>query len=57
MPLRVKVSGSMGTLTGAEHYAAIRSYIATASRHGLDILDAWSVRQAFPRSGRRLSPP
>jgi transposase len=38
--LRVKVSGSMRTLTGAEHFAAIRSYIATAGRHGIDTLDA-----------------
>jgi transposase len=38
--LRVKVSGSMRTLTGAEHFAAIRSYIATASRQGIDTLNA-----------------
>jgi transposase len=38
--LRVKVSGSMRTLTGAEHFAAIRSYIATATRQGIDTLDA-----------------
>jgi transposase len=34
--LRTKVSGSMRTLTGAEHFAAIRSYTATAVRHGVD---------------------
>jgi transposase len=38
--LRVKVSGSMRTMTGAEHFAAIRSYTATAARQGIDILDA-----------------
>jgi hypothetical protein len=38
--LRVKVSGSMRTMTGAEHFAAIRSYIATAARQGIDTLDA-----------------
>jgi hypothetical protein len=38
--LRIKVSGSMRTLTGAEHFAAIRSYIATATRQGIDTLDA-----------------
>ena len=38
--LRVKVSGSMRTLTGAEHFAAIRSYTATATRHGINTLDA-----------------
>jgi transposase len=38
--LRIKVSGSMRTTTGAEHFAAIRSYIATAARQGIDALDA-----------------
>lgn len=38
--LRAKVSGSMRTLTGAEHFAAIRSYTATATRHGINMLDA-----------------
>jgi transposase len=38
--LRIKVSGSMRTTTGAEHFAAIRSYIATADRQGVDTLDA-----------------
>lgn len=38
--LRIKVSGSMRTLTGAEHFAAIRSYTATAARQGIGMLDA-----------------
>jgi len=38
--LRTKVSGSMRTLTGAEHFAAIRSYTATATRQGIGMLDA-----------------
>jgi transposase len=38
--LRTKVSGCMRTLTGAEHFAAIRSYTATATRNGVDMLDA-----------------
>jgi transposase len=38
--LRIKVSGCMRTLTGAEHFAAIRSYTTTASRQGIGILDA-----------------
>jgi transposase len=38
--LRIKVSGSMRTLTGAEHFAAIRSYTATATRQGVNMLDA-----------------
>lgn len=37
--LRVKVSGSMRTLTGAQHFAAIRSYTATATRQGHGTLD------------------
>lgn len=38
--LRIKVSGCMRTLTGAEHFAAIRSYTATATRQGIGMLDA-----------------
>jgi transposase len=38
--LRIKVSGCMRTLTGAEHFAAIRSYTATAVRNGIGMLDA-----------------
>jgi transposase len=38
--LRIKVSGCMRTLTGAEHFAAIRSYTATAVRNGVGMLDA-----------------
>lgn len=38
--LRVKVSGSMRTMTGAEHFAAIRSYTATGIRQGINMLDA-----------------
>jgi transposase len=38
--LRTKVSGSMRTLTGAQQFAAIRSYTATATRQGIATLDA-----------------
>jgi transposase len=38
--LRIKVSGCMRTLTGAEHFAAIRTYTATATRQGIGMLDA-----------------
>lgn len=38
--LRIKVSGSMRTLTGAEHFAAIRTYTATAVRHGWNAYSA-----------------
>ncbi|MGH8951743.1 MAG: IS66 family transposase [Acidimicrobiia bacterium] len=37
--LRVKVSGCMRTLRGAEEFAAIRSYTATAVRQGQNMLD------------------
>jgi hypothetical protein len=37
---RIKISGSMRTLTGARDFAAIRSYTATAAKHGIGTLDA-----------------
>ena len=33
--LRIKVSGCMRSMTGAETFCAIRSYLATAARHGI----------------------
>ena len=38
--LRIKVSGCMRSMTGAEAFCAIRSYLATAARHGIGRLDA-----------------
>jgi hypothetical protein len=38
--LRIKVSGSMRSLAGAEAFCAIRSYLATATRHGIGWLEA-----------------
>ena len=38
--IRVKVSGCMRTLAGAKEFASIRSYTATATKHGLTMLDA-----------------
>src|ERR1700689_4664965 len=38
--LRIKVSGCMRPMTGAETFCPIRSYLATATRHGIGWLDA-----------------
>jgi transposase len=38
--LRIKVSGCMRSMTGAQEFCAIRSYLHTATRHGLGALDA-----------------
>ena len=37
---RIKVSGCMRSMAGAEEFCAIRSYLHTATRHGLGALDA-----------------
>ena len=38
--LRIKVSGCMRSMTGIEAFCAIRSYLATVTRHGIPWLDA-----------------
>jgi transposase len=38
--LRIKVSGCMRSMHGAETFCAIRPYLATATRHGIGWLDA-----------------
>ncbi len=38
--LRIKVSGCMRSMAGAEVFCAIRSYLATAARHGIGALEA-----------------
>jgi hypothetical protein len=38
--MRQKVSGCLRTLAGAQQFCAIRSYLATAAKHGLNLLDA-----------------
>ena len=43
--LRIKVSGCMRSMAGAEEFCAIRSYLHTATRHGLSALDA--ITRAF----------
>lgn len=43
--LQQKISGCWRTLTGAETFCAVRSYIATARKHDVNILEA--LRDAF----------
>ena len=43
--LQQKISGSWRTLPGAEAFCAVRSYIATAHKHNIGLLDA--LRDAF----------
>jgi transposase len=38
--LRIKVSGCMRSMAGAEEFCALRTYLATAARHGTGALDA-----------------
>ena len=38
--IRQKVSGCLRTLTGAEQFCIIRSYLATTAKHGIGLLDA-----------------
>jgi transposase len=38
--LRIKVSGCMRSMKGADDFCAIRSYLATATRHGIGWLEA-----------------
>jgi transposase len=38
--LRQKISGCLRSLAGARHFAALRSYLSTARKHNLGLLDA-----------------
>jgi transposase len=44
--LRIKVSGCMRSMAGAEAFCAIRSYLATAAKHGIGMLDALTCAAA-----------
>lgn len=46
--LRQKISGTLRTMTGAEHFTRIRSYLATATKHGLNHPEA--LRQHASRN-------
>jgi transposase len=53
--LRIKVSGCMRSMAGAEEFCAIRSCLATAARHGIPALDALTAafqgRPWIPQTG------
>jgi transposase len=51
--LRIKISGCMRSMAGAEEFCALRSYLATAARHGIGALDA--LTRAF--QGQPWIPP
>ena len=38
--LRIKVSGCMRSMAGAENFCAIRSYLSTTAKHSIGKLDA-----------------
>src|SRR5699024_12609191 len=38
--VRQKVSGCLRSLAGAEWFCAVRSYVATAAKHGIGMFDA-----------------
>jgi transposase len=58
--LRIKVSGCMRSMAGAEVFCAIRSYLATAARHGIGALDALTRAAQgdpwIPESARQRNP-
>jgi transposase len=53
--LRIKVSGCMRSVSGAEEFCAIRSCLATAARHGIGALEALTLafqgRPWIPETG------
>jgi transposase len=53
--LRIKISGCMRSVAGAEEFCALRSCLATAARHGIGALDALTAafqgQPWIPRTG------
>jgi transposase len=53
--LRIKISGCMRSMAGAEEFCALRSYLATAARHGIGALEALTAafqgRPWIPQTG------
>jgi transposase len=53
--LRIKISGCMRSMTGAQEFCAIRSYLATAACHGIGALEALTTafqgRPWIPETG------
>lgn len=49
--LRIKISGCMRSMAGAQNFCAIRSYLATAARHGTGMLDALMLSSAQDSDG------
>jgi hypothetical protein len=47
--LRIKVSGCMRSMTGAQNFCAICSHLSTAAKHGVGILDALEEKQLIER--------
>ena len=41
--IRQKISGTMRTVTGAEHFAKIRSYLQTTNKHHLPAIAALTM--------------
>jgi hypothetical protein len=56
--LRIKVSGCIRSMAGAEVFCAVRSYLAIASRHGISWLDALiRAAEGIPGSPSRPETP
>jgi transposase len=55
MKLRQKISGGFRTLEGANDFAAIRSFIATAKKQGWKIIDALTTHPENLAKSLRLA--